>query len=360
MRYNNLVLVLFITLFSCTNSDNNREVEDVSKTASTEYLYIEGNKIAIKEYPPNGEIIFRLDNGKKCRVLEKGQRQTILNITDYWYKIEYKNVEGWVFGAQTSIKFKKEEYITQDFPFLKKTFEIFEELEYYKKNWIYGERGPTEYSSIFPLGWSKDGKIAFLETKNILTEDNNLIETYLIIQNLDTDKRLVSKRIYTNKNQTSYEIGFRDLINSQDFAKARQRSSLENCNQAWSNYQSKIEDLMENYNIIKNESFLLSNNVNTNKYSYKTKIELILDRDEGEYDDQSTVNINIYLLRSDGKRKLINKNNPIISATYGIYAYILKNPYKSIEAIVFVESYPFPSNTFGYKIIGTNLKRGFK
>ena len=48
--------------------------------------------------------IKQLKTGDTCEVLEKGKKQTVEDKTDYWYKIRFKNKEGWIFGAFTSIR----------------------------------------------------------------------------------------------------------------------------------------------------------------------------------------------------------------------------------------------------------------
>lgn len=46
----------------------------------------------------------KLNTGDKCKVLEKGLKDTIRENIDYWYKIEFNSQQGWVFGSQSSIK----------------------------------------------------------------------------------------------------------------------------------------------------------------------------------------------------------------------------------------------------------------
>ncbi|WP_219009346.1 SH3 domain-containing protein [Aquimarina litoralis] len=69
-----------------------------------DYLFIEGKDIWIRETPINGEVIMKLNTGDKCIILKKGSPQTIKGCYDYWYKINYNDETGWVFGSQTSIK----------------------------------------------------------------------------------------------------------------------------------------------------------------------------------------------------------------------------------------------------------------
>ena len=73
---------------------------------SNDTLIIKGNNIWIREYPKTGKVLFTLDEGSICRVLQKGEKQTIRGLEDFWYKIEHKNKVGWLFGSQSSIRQK--------------------------------------------------------------------------------------------------------------------------------------------------------------------------------------------------------------------------------------------------------------
>ncbi len=134
--------------------------------------------------------------------------------------------------------------------------------------------------------------------------------------------------------------------------KIRKHLSIENCNTAWQMNKHEIMILMNKYDILKSKSFTLANKIKANRHSYSTEIELIND---GELGDE----VKIYLVRDDLKRKLINKNNSIYTTSNNIYAYILINPYNTIEVIVYVDNDPYETNLTS-KIIGTNLNYGFK
>ncbi len=69
-------------------------------------LIIEGNRIWIREFPKTGKVVFTLDEGALCKVLEKGEEQVIRGNQDFWYKIEHEGKLGWVFGSQSNIKQK--------------------------------------------------------------------------------------------------------------------------------------------------------------------------------------------------------------------------------------------------------------
>ncbi|TPN83934.1 SH3 domain-containing protein [Aquimarina algicola] len=70
-------------------------------------LTILGNRIWVRSEPISGKLVFTANDGDVCRIIDKGERQTIGLITDYWYQIVFKNKKGWVFGSQTSIKQEK-------------------------------------------------------------------------------------------------------------------------------------------------------------------------------------------------------------------------------------------------------------
>ena len=63
------------------------------------------------------------------------------------------------------------------------------------------------------------------------------------------------------------------------------------------------------------------------------------------------------IVRDDGKTKLIKYiEERFIGYEEGaIYAYILKNPYKSIEAIICINYEPYDFGTLEYEIIGSNF-----
>ncbi len=69
-------------------------------------LIIEGNRIWIREFPKTGKVVFTLNEGALCKVLEKGEEQVIRGNQDFWYKIEHEGKLGWVFGSQSNIKQK--------------------------------------------------------------------------------------------------------------------------------------------------------------------------------------------------------------------------------------------------------------
>ncbi|MEA3451309.1 MAG: SH3 domain-containing protein, partial [Bacteroidota bacterium] len=106
MKKITLILFIAMSLFACNrNKDNSNDLEDsnnqnISTQKNTEqFLFIEGNQIWIRKTPSTGKVIMKLNDGTKCKLLKKGKKETIKGITDYWYKIKYKEKKGWVFGS---------------------------------------------------------------------------------------------------------------------------------------------------------------------------------------------------------------------------------------------------------------------
>jgi len=69
-------------------------------------LYINGSKVNIRSTPSlNSEVIFQLNTGDKCDIIEKGKQETIKGSTNFWYKINYSGKNGWVFGDFISLSY---------------------------------------------------------------------------------------------------------------------------------------------------------------------------------------------------------------------------------------------------------------
>lgn len=109
--------ILSICLISCKKqvpaTDNAGVIEKPENAIEIktyiDTLQIEGDNIWVRSQPSNGEVVFSLDDKSMCFVLEKGKEETIRGNKDFWYKIEFEDHTGWVFGSQTSIKQIKSE-----------------------------------------------------------------------------------------------------------------------------------------------------------------------------------------------------------------------------------------------------------
>jgi len=68
-------------------------------------LVIQGTNVNLRVAPNlNAVRIRQFQTGDTCEVIEKGNKETVNDVTDYWYKVKRKNKEGWLFGAFTSLK----------------------------------------------------------------------------------------------------------------------------------------------------------------------------------------------------------------------------------------------------------------
>ncbi|PKV49174.1 hypothetical protein ATE84_1191 [Aquimarina sp. MAR_2010_214] len=102
-----MIRILFFLVVTTVNlgygqANNNAELHTSNSNDTT--LVITGDNIWVREYPKTGEVVFTLNDGEVCRVLEKGEEQIIRGNRDFWYKIEHSSKIGWVFGSQTSIR----------------------------------------------------------------------------------------------------------------------------------------------------------------------------------------------------------------------------------------------------------------
>lgn len=124
----NIVAVVFFAsafLCACTGGDKKAEelriadsLDSVKKVidslkkneaAKPEFLVITGTNVNMRKAPDLKSIRIRqLKLNDTCPVIEKGKKDTINDVADYWYKIKSRTKEGWVFGAFTSAKIKEE------------------------------------------------------------------------------------------------------------------------------------------------------------------------------------------------------------------------------------------------------------
>lgn len=134
--------VLFLTIVTICffNIDcrgkSTKEQPLVTGPSSKDTLRIEGNKIWIREHPKDGKVLYTLNDGALCFLLEKGEEQIIRGNKDFWYKIEHEGKIGWVYGSQTSIKQKASlDNIEPFLDYFFKTFffgQNFDSLIYYR------------------------------------------------------------------------------------------------------------------------------------------------------------------------------------------------------------------------------------
>jgi uncharacterized protein YgiM (DUF1202 family) len=67
-------------------------------------MRIQATNLNVRSAPSTeGEnVIFKLNEGDICTILEKGDQQKIDEMNDYWYRISFNGQEGWVYGYHTS------------------------------------------------------------------------------------------------------------------------------------------------------------------------------------------------------------------------------------------------------------------
>ena len=118
MKLNQIYILFIIFIFSCqtqedkatgkeTKNTETFETQDVNSEDEIEQikqLTIEGKNIWVRETPTTGDVIMKLNTGDVCKILEKGEEVQVKNMLDKWYKIEFNDTIGWVFGSQTNLK----------------------------------------------------------------------------------------------------------------------------------------------------------------------------------------------------------------------------------------------------------------
>jgi len=86
-------------------TDSIKKIED----AKPKFLVIQGTNVNMRVEPNIKAVRIRqLTTGDTCEVIEKGNKDTVNDIIDFWYKIKRKTKEGWIFGEFTSLKLKEE------------------------------------------------------------------------------------------------------------------------------------------------------------------------------------------------------------------------------------------------------------
>ena len=115
------ILIIAFLIASCSGSgkDNNAKLKNDSldstkiaadsikkiEDAKPKFLIIQGTNVNLRVAPNLDAVRIRqFKTGDTCDVIEKGNRDTVNDVIDYWYKVTRKSKEGWVFGALTSLK----------------------------------------------------------------------------------------------------------------------------------------------------------------------------------------------------------------------------------------------------------------
>lgn len=92
----------------------NEKLEEVKQMTAlpANQLMVTTDNLNVRSEPDSeaDNIIFKLQSGDICNVLERGDRTEIRNMNDYWYLVEKDGQEGWIYGYFTS---KKQEEAVQ-------------------------------------------------------------------------------------------------------------------------------------------------------------------------------------------------------------------------------------------------------
>lgn len=69
-------------------------------------LYITSPDVSLRSEPTTEEglVLRALEEGSICKVINVGEKASIGELNDYWYKIRFQGESGWVFGHFTSRK----------------------------------------------------------------------------------------------------------------------------------------------------------------------------------------------------------------------------------------------------------------
>lgn len=69
-------------------------------------LYIIEPNVALRSEPNRneGEMLYALNEGVICDVLQRGPKVSYEDVDDFWYEVQYEGESGWVYGLYTSKK----------------------------------------------------------------------------------------------------------------------------------------------------------------------------------------------------------------------------------------------------------------
>ena len=80
----------------------NLYAQEGTKTPKDSELLIVGSNIWVRSEHTTGDVIMKLNDGDKCKVLDQGRFEYIRGSAHFWYQIVFKSDTGWVFGSQTN------------------------------------------------------------------------------------------------------------------------------------------------------------------------------------------------------------------------------------------------------------------
>lgn len=95
--------ILFFSLLFCLRGFLFAQTN--STDTCVKKLCIQGDNVNVRAEPnTKASVITKLNKTEWFDIIEKGSSEIINGKNDYWYKINYKNKTGWIFGAFTSMK----------------------------------------------------------------------------------------------------------------------------------------------------------------------------------------------------------------------------------------------------------------
>jgi SH3-like domain-containing protein len=117
-------LLSIVFFFSCSGKKKEREkivadslahvkvIADSLKKieeANPKFLVIRGSNVNLRVDPTLDALRIRqFKTGDTCEIIEKGKKDTVNDVIDFWYKVKRNSKEGWIFGEYTSLKLIKE------------------------------------------------------------------------------------------------------------------------------------------------------------------------------------------------------------------------------------------------------------
>ncbi|MBL7558904.1 SH3 domain-containing protein [Olleya sp. YSTF-M6] len=84
--------------------DYEDDFSELDASISSDQLYITTEVLNVRSSPDSeaDNVVFQLEKGNVCNIIEKGLYETLRGNSSNWYKIDYNGNEGWVFGYFTS------------------------------------------------------------------------------------------------------------------------------------------------------------------------------------------------------------------------------------------------------------------
>ena len=97
-----LLVPLFWWIFKDSSADEQPLKEQIEQTpVNNRLLTIKGNDIWVRDTPKTGEVVLKLNDNNRVSVSDSCCYESIKGNASYWYKIDFKGKNGWLFGSQT-------------------------------------------------------------------------------------------------------------------------------------------------------------------------------------------------------------------------------------------------------------------